>query len=153
MSLAGLGLGIGLNKTARVCVFSAIGRRWQGAKGSRETARATKRVGAFRARIQGLNISQQWNGATLARALREKAPNALNGNGRRAKLAPRKNRRALPRHLEREPPGHRPAVFVDRLDDHPIGPGLKVAGEAGGPDMRRNFGLDPGFLGRLVTRE
>src|SRR5208282_1061495 len=27
------------------CVFSAIGRRWQGAKGSRETARATKRVG------------------------------------------------------------------------------------------------------------
>src|SRR5208282_2399016 len=59
-------------------------------------------------------------------ALQEKAPNALNGNGRRAKLVPRKNRPALPRHLEREPPGHRPAVFVDRLDDHPIGPGLKV---------------------------
>ena len=33
------------NKIALVCVFSEIGRRWQGAKGSCETASATKRAG------------------------------------------------------------------------------------------------------------
>src|SRR6185312_13171736 len=62
-------------------------------------------------------------------------------------------RAALPCHPEPHAPAQGLAVFVGRLNRHPIGSRLEIAGQARGPDVRRVIGPGPGLLGRLVAGE